>query len=117
MPSNSSLPHGFVEYKKREYCNSVNCQIQIKLNSTKDVLEYEEIRQNCSGACVNSASDFCSWLAKMGFVIIDSDSKIVDAAKLEEIMKSENTAWKFHHKITQLGMVVARKMLYSEPNK
>ena len=30
---------GFVEYKRREFCNDVKCPVQIELNNCRDSLE------------------------------------------------------------------------------
>jgi hypothetical protein len=64
---------GFVEYKRREFCNSVRCPVQMKLNSLSEkVEEYEQTRQTCSKACVYTAWYFHHWLTEKGYLIIAS---------------------------------------------
>jgi hypothetical protein len=62
---------GFVEYRAREFCNDVNCPVQVTLNSLKGNLEaYELIRQTCKTACRFSTWQFHHWLIEKGYLIV-----------------------------------------------
>lgn len=62
---------GFREYKKREFCNSVKCPVQLELNTKKEGSEeYEKIRQECKKNCRFSARDFHYWLIEKGYMIV-----------------------------------------------
>ncbi len=64
---------GFTEYKRREFCNDVKCQVQMKLNQQKEKSEeYEEIRKICSTDCVYTTWQFHHWLIEKGYIIIAS---------------------------------------------
>ena len=64
---------GFTEYKRREFCNDVRCPVQMKLNQQKEKSkEYEQIRKNCSTACVYTTWKFHHWLIEKGYIIIAS---------------------------------------------
>ena len=62
---------GFIDYKRREFCNDVMCSIQIKLNKTRSGSEeYEDVRKTCSKNCVYSTWDFHHWLIEKGYLIV-----------------------------------------------
>ncbi len=62
---------GFVEYKRREFCNDVKCPVQTALNEQKEkTAEYERIRQKCSTACVFTTWQFHHWLMEKGYLIL-----------------------------------------------
>ena len=62
---------GFVDYRKREFCNDVKCPVQLELNNHKDELgEYERIRQTCSTACRYTTWQFHHWLIEKGYSIL-----------------------------------------------
>jgi hypothetical protein len=62
---------GFVEYKRREYCNDVRCPVQVELNKHKDGSEeYEEIRKTCSVGCLFTTYQFHHWLIDKGYLIV-----------------------------------------------
>lgn len=61
---------GYVDYKRREFCNDVKCPIQLLLNDQPERSEkYEQIRRICKGNCVYSTYDFHHWLMEKGFLI------------------------------------------------
>jgi hypothetical protein len=65
---------GFVEYKRREYCNDVKCPIQVELNKQKESSEkYEEIRKICSSGCFFTTYQFHHWLIDKGYLIVKPD--------------------------------------------
>lgn len=61
---------GYINYKSREFCNDVKCEVQLKLNSEKDFKEYEKIRQTCKTNCKYSAWQFHHWLMDKGYLIL-----------------------------------------------
>jgi len=62
---------GFIEYKRREFCNAVQCPVQMKLNQQEDKSEaYEQIRKTCSTACVYTTWQFHHWLIEKGYLIL-----------------------------------------------
>ena len=62
---------GFVEYKRREFCNDVKCPVQIELNKqTEKSDEYERVRRTCSTACVYTTWQFHHWLMEKGYLIL-----------------------------------------------
>jgi len=64
---------GFVEYKRREFCNDVKCPVQIELNKQKEKSEeYERIRKTCSTACCYTTWQFHHWLMEKGYLILRS---------------------------------------------
>ena len=62
---------GFIEYKRREFCNDVKCSVQMELNKQTEKAEvYEQIRQKCSTACVFTTWQFHHWLIEKGYLIL-----------------------------------------------
>jgi len=62
---------GYVEYKKREFCNDVKCPVQLDLNSQKPGSEeYEKIRQTCKTNCKYTTWQFHHWLIEKGYLIV-----------------------------------------------
>ncbi len=61
---------GYVDYKRREYCNDVKCPVQMLLNKeTEGSPKYEEIRAMCKANCVHTTYEFHHWLIQNGFEI------------------------------------------------
>jgi len=71
--------NGFVEYKRREYCNDVKCSVQVELNKQKEgSKEYENIRKTCGTGCLFTTYQFHHWLIDKGYLIVkpvDKNSK------------------------------------------
>jgi hypothetical protein len=62
---------GFIDYKRREYCNDVKCSIQMLLNKEEEGSKtYEEIRSICKSNCLHTTRDFHYWLIEKGFEIV-----------------------------------------------
>ncbi len=62
---------GYVEYKKREFCNDVKCPVQLELNAQKSGSEeYEKIRQACRTNCKHTTWEFHHWLIDKGYLIV-----------------------------------------------
>ncbi len=61
----------FVEYKRREFCKSVKCSVQLELNQQKEnTEEYERVRQSCRANCRYTTWQFHHWLIDNGYIII-----------------------------------------------
>lgn len=59
---------GYVDYKKREFCRDVDCEVQQRLNSQQESSkEYEMIRGECND-CM--AWQFHHWLNERDYVIV-----------------------------------------------
>ncbi len=66
---------GFIEYKRREFCNDVKCPVQMELNNLKNKPdEYEQIRQTCNTACKYTTWQFHHWLIEKGYLILKPKS-------------------------------------------
>ena len=62
---------GYVDYKRREFCNDVKCPVQMLLNEQKEgSAEYEKIRALCKSDCIRTTYEFHHWLIDKGFLII-----------------------------------------------
>jgi len=62
---------GFVEYKRREFCNDVKCPVQMELNKLEvGSEEYESVRQTCRTNCRYTAWQFHHWLMEKGYLIL-----------------------------------------------
>lgn len=59
---------GYVGYKKREFCNDIECPVQLKLNShTEGSKEYDGIRKDCKNC---RAWQFHHWLNDRDYIIV-----------------------------------------------
>ena len=62
---------GYVEYRKREFCNDVRCPVQMELNKHEEgTEEYENIRKTCRESCKFTTWQFHHWLIDKGYVIV-----------------------------------------------
>jgi hypothetical protein len=62
---------GFTEYKPREFCNDVQCPVQMELNNQRDKPEEcERIRQTCRTSCRYTTWQFHHWLIEKGYLIL-----------------------------------------------
>ena len=62
---------GYVDYKRREFCNDIKCEIQLKLNSQKEGTdEHGEIRNICKNDCRYTTYQFHHWLIDKGYLLI-----------------------------------------------
>lgn len=62
---------GYVDYKKREFCNDVKCPVQLELNKYEPGSEeYEKIRQTCGEDCKFTTWQFHHWLIDKGYLIV-----------------------------------------------
>lgn len=62
---------GFRDYRRREYCNAIECQVQVLLNSeAKQSEKYEETRKICKSSCTHTTYEFHHWLIDNDFLIV-----------------------------------------------
>ncbi len=62
---------GYEEYKRREFCQEIECPVQLELNPVEENSEgYEKIRQKCKKNCQFSAREFHYWLMDKGYLIV-----------------------------------------------
>ncbi len=62
---------GYIDYKRREYCNDINCPIQKLLNNEVEKSpKYEEIRAICGSNCLHTTHEFHHWLIEKGYLIV-----------------------------------------------
>ena len=62
---------GFVDYKRREFCNEVNCVVQVELNKLPaGSEEYEKIKKTCRNDCKYTTWQFHHWLIEKGYLIV-----------------------------------------------
>jgi hypothetical protein len=71
-------PEGYVEYKRREFCKDISCQLQVQLDSLSEGSSaYEQTRQKCSTACLYTTWQFHHWLIEKGYLIVKPKEKII----------------------------------------
>jgi len=62
---------GFIEYKRREFCNDIKCPVQMELNKLEHGSEeYERVRQTCRVNCRYTTWQFHHWLMEKGYLIL-----------------------------------------------
>lgn len=67
---------GYIDYKRREYCNDVKCPVQSLLNNEVEKSpKYEEIRAICASNCMHSTYEFHHWLIEKGYLIVRPKQK------------------------------------------
>jgi hypothetical protein len=67
---------GFVEYKRREYCNDVQCPVQMLMNKkSQDSDEYNELREICHKNCMHTTYEFHHWLIEKGYLLVKLERK------------------------------------------
>jgi hypothetical protein len=66
--------NGYIDYKRREYCNDIKCSVQLDLNARDEGSEeYEKIRSICKNDCKYTTYQFHHWLIEKGYLIIRSE--------------------------------------------
>ena len=62
---------GFVEYKRREYCNDIKCPVQMIMNKKgHDSADYSELREICQENCLHTTYEFHHWLMEKGYLLV-----------------------------------------------
>ena len=66
---------GWIDYKRREYCNDIKCKIQVLLNKEESSSEkYEELRSICKSDCLYTTYNFHHWLIEHGYELVRPDT-------------------------------------------
>lgn len=66
---------GHRDYKRREFCKDISCDIQLDLDAQEQgSKEYERIRQICQERCKYTTYQFHHWLIEKGFLIIKPEA-------------------------------------------
>ena len=59
------------DYKSREYCKAVACEVQLELEKhEKGSRQYEAIKNTCKTSCKKTAWEFHDWLQKQNYRIL-----------------------------------------------
>lgn len=67
---------GFVDYKRREYCNDIKCDIQMKMNKAGEgTPDYDSLRDVCKKDCIHSTYEFHHWLIENGYFVVRPNSE------------------------------------------
>lgn len=62
---------GYTDYKRREFCNDIECSVQMDLNKQKEGSpEYEKMRNICKNNCKYTTYQFHHWLIENGYLIV-----------------------------------------------
>lgn len=62
---------GYVGYKRREFCNDVNCPVQAIMNKKEDgSVDYNELREICKRKCMHTTYEFHHWLIDKGYLLL-----------------------------------------------
>jgi len=62
---------GFVEYKRREYCNDTQCPVQLMMNKkAEDSTDYNDLREICKEKCLHTTYEFHHWLIEEGYLLV-----------------------------------------------
>jgi len=62
---------GYVEYRRREYCNDIRCPVQLQLNVLESGSEkYEQVRRICRTDCIHTTYEFHHWLIDKGYLLV-----------------------------------------------
>ena len=62
---------GFVEYKRREYCNDIACPVQKMMNNKgQDSSDYNDLRALCQENCLHTTYEFHHWLIEKGYLLV-----------------------------------------------
>lgn len=65
---------GYTDYKRREYCKDIKCEIQLDLDKQKEGTdEYERIRNICKNDCRHTTYEFHHWLINNGYLIVKQE--------------------------------------------
>jgi len=54
---------GFIDYKRREYCNDIGCLVQMMMNKKEqDTEDHNDLREICKEKCLHTTYEFHHWL-------------------------------------------------------
>ncbi|MGR3220283.1 MAG: hypothetical protein ACUZ8H_10770 [Candidatus Anammoxibacter sp.] len=62
---------GYTDYKRREYCKDIRCEIQLDLDSQEEGSgQYEKVRDICKTACKHTTYEFHQWLINHDYLVV-----------------------------------------------
>ena len=62
---------GYIDYKRREFCKDIRCEVQLDLEAQKPGSdEYERVRNICKTACKYTTYQFHHWLIQHGYLVV-----------------------------------------------
>jgi len=62
---------GFIEYKRREYCEDIGCPVQLMMNKKEQTCEdYNDLREICKESCLHTTYEFHHWLIEKGYLLV-----------------------------------------------
>ena len=66
---------GWIDYKRREYCNDIQCKVQVLMNQEEENSDkYQELRGICKTDCIHSTYEFHHWLIEHGYEVVRKDN-------------------------------------------
>ncbi len=67
---------GFVEYRRREYCNDIECPVQKMMNNNgQDSSDYNDLRALCQENCLHTTYEFHHWLIEKGYLLVRPEKR------------------------------------------
>ncbi|MBN2442109.1 MAG: hypothetical protein JXJ04_12215 [Spirochaetales bacterium] len=67
---------GYIDYKRREYCKDIQCQVQRVLDKQDPHSEdYEQVRTICKTGCIHTTYEFHHWLIQKEYLLIRPEKK------------------------------------------
>lgn len=68
---------GFIDYKRREYCNDIECPVQMIMNNKpQDSTDYNDLREICKEKCIHTTYEFHHWLIEKGYLLVRPEKKV-----------------------------------------
>jgi len=62
---------GYIDYKRREYCQDIGCPVQKVLDKQEPGSgNYEDVRSICKTGCIHSTYEFHHWLIERGYLLL-----------------------------------------------
>ena len=66
---------GYTDYKRREYCKDIKCEVQLELDSAKEGSDqYEKVRDVCKTDCKHTTYEFHHWLINNDYLIVKPEN-------------------------------------------
>ncbi|MCZ7356941.1 MAG: hypothetical protein O8C65_08410 [Candidatus Methanoperedens sp.] len=67
---------GFVDYKRREYCNDIECPVQVMMNKkAQGSPDYNDLREICQENCLHTTYEFHHWLIEKGYLLVRPEER------------------------------------------
>ncbi|MCK5708790.1 MAG: hypothetical protein KAI43_14170 [Candidatus Aureabacteria bacterium] len=66
---------GYTDYKRREYCKDIGCEVQLELDENEsNKEEYEKLREICKTGCIHTTYEFHHWLIEKGYLVVRKEN-------------------------------------------